>query len=360
MSINETTASLPAQTKKRSGYFCLSSVAPTYDFPPYEPRPPWWGPDLQTLCHKIRSPQSTLETFPHQRLILPLGDETGDALVSTLYWPKGRSVGDPFLRTLVILVHGLGGSANTDYMHTAAGHLLENEYPVLNVFLRGVGESGQHCISHNHPGRSEDLGSLLKALVSNVGEKALTKGVIYVGFSMGGNILAKFLGEQPDSELVRGGVTISAPVDLATTSQRLQSWRNVGYQHYLLHHIRDDMLRENIEISQEEREIIRTARSVWEVDEKFSAPHLGFDSVEAYYDKFSSKRYLGSIKLPTVLIHSLNDPFNANEPFLTFPWNENPCLTPIVVRSGGHIGFHSKGSSVPWHDRCVVKFLEAL
>jgi len=69
-------------------------------------------------------------------------------------------------------------------------------------------------------------------------------------------------------------------------------------------------------------------------------------------------RFLRSIQIPTLVIHALDDPWIPAECYTSFPWRENDHLVPLLSPGGGHVGFHGRGTRVPWHDRCVVRFVE--
>lgn len=112
-----------------------------------------------------------------------------------------------------------------------------------------------------------------------------------------------------------------------------------------------------MEVGPSEREALANARSVWEVDENFTAPRLGFATVEQYYDNYSSKHFLGTNNVPTLIIHALDDPFVSHTTHFNYQWHRNPLLVPLVVECGGYNRFYGRGSLIPWPNRCAIEFL---
>lgn len=322
------------------------------DFAPFVPRAPWWGGDLQTLCNFLVRRRSRIAAYPQERLILPLADGSGDRLAAMLGRPReaaGR-------RPLVLLIHGLSGDETSFYMRRTAEHLLALGYPVLRLNLRGAGASRALCRGHYHAGRSEDLGLALAALPPALA----ADGVVAVGYSLGANMLLKYLGEHGAATPLRAAVSVSAPLDLAVTAQRLMRPRNALYQGYLLKYMRAEAMAPIAAITAAERRAIRAARSIWAFDEGYSAPRNGFSSAADYYERCAARNYLATIAVPTLVIHALDDPWIPPAPYLAFDWRANPHLVPLLTRSGGHVGFEGRDRSAAWHDRAIAQFLAAL
>lgn len=319
-------------------------------FAAFAPRAPWWGGDLQTLRGYMRW-RAPLEAYALERVVLPLPDGSGDRLVGALNSPPpGASP-----RPLAVLVHGLSGSEGSFYMRRTAAHLLSLGYPVLRLNMRGAGPSREFCRFSYHGGRSDDLAMALAALP----EAIAAGGVVVIGFSLGGNVLLKFLGEAGRAASIRAAASISAPIDLALTAARMLRWRNRFYQNYVLKDLRAEAVAPIAELSAAERAAIRAARSIWEFDERFSAPRNGFVDAADYYARNSARQFLGAIRVPTLLIHALDDPWVPSGPYVAFPWASNRHLVPLLPRHGGHVGFHG-GGPVPWHDRALAQFLAAV
>ncbi len=321
------------------------------EYPPFSPRPPWWGPDLQTLRNLVRGPVRSLpEGTRSERLELPLADGSGDRLAARLLRPASEAPGD---RPLVVLVHGLGGSEDSGYIGVSSTHLLASGVRVLQLNLRGAGPSRILCAQQYHAGRTADLRDALRALPAEL-ERA---GIVAVGFSLGGNMVMKYAAEFGG---LRGAVSVSAPIDLSAASHRFLAARNRVYHAYLLASMKREALAEGAAVSEEERRVLPGIRSILEFDEKIVAPRGGFAGAEDYYAKNNARQFLDAIRVPALLIHAQNDPWIPASAYSTFDWGSNPALTPLLPRGGGHVGFHGRGSRVPWHDRCIGTFLESL
>ena len=271
-----------------------------------------------------------------------------------MYVPQGY--GGWRRRPLIVLIHGLSGCEQSHYMVKTAAHLLTLGFTVLRLNLRGAGASRPHCRFQYYAGRSEDFADVLAGL-----PPALTKGgIVAIGYSLGANMLLKYLGERGSEAALTGAVAVSAPLDLAHTARRMMWRRNRLYQRYLLRHMRAESLGAGAEITATERAAIMAARSIWEFDHHFSAPRNGFAGAEDYYERNAAKRFLDGIAVPTLVIHALDDPWIPPDPYVGYDWRRNPSLIPLLPPQGGHVGFQGRDRRTPWHDLCTTRFLAAL
>jgi predicted alpha/beta-fold hydrolase len=318
-------------------------------YPSFRPRAPWLGADLQTLRNALRGPCLDLPLrHAATRLELPVSDGSGDRLVAHLHPAEQPRDGGP----LVVLVHGLGGSTESPYIRVTTAMLLARGHAVLQLNLRGAGESRPLCRGQYHAGRTTDLRDALAALP----EEATRNGLVVVGYSLGGNMALKYAAEHGD---LRGVVSISAPIDLAAASRRFLDARNRFYHAHLLGAMKRDALAA-AGLADEEREIVQSTRTILEFDERVVAPRHGYSGAADYYAQNHARQFLDAIDLPTLLIHALDDPWIPARSYTDFAWSRNPRLEPLLSPGGGHVGFHARGSREPWHDRCLGIFLESL
>lgn len=318
-------------------------------FPDFAPRAPWLGPDLQTLRNVVRGPACETPIEGAGRpVVLPLRDGSGDRLASRYFPTDVPRDGAP----LVVLVHGLGGTSDSTYLQVTTSYLRDLGYPILQLNLRGAGESRPLCREQYHAGRTQDLHDALAALP----EEKTREGVVVVGYSLGGNMVLKYAAEYGG---LRGAISVSAPIDLAATSARFLDPRNRFYLTYLLGQIKREALAAEEVITEEERALIASVRTILEFDEKIVAPRNGFSGAADYYAQNNARQFLAAIELPTLLIHALDDPWIPASMYTDYPWAKAPALQPLLPRSGGHVGFHARDSRVPWHDRCIEIFLES-
>ncbi len=319
-------------------------------FPTFRPRAPWFGADLQTLRNVLRGPVINPSGRNATEIVLPLDDGTGDALVGALDQPSSALGG----KELVVLIHGLSGSADSAYILASASAWLERGHPVLRLNLRGAGASRQYCRLQYHAGRTDDLRNALRA----VGPDALRNGLILVGYSLGGNMLLKFLAEYGRDLPILAAASVSAPIDLSAASQRFLALRNRPYHRHLLATMKLECFGGRSEISEPERSAVEAAQTIYDFDENFVAPRNGYRDAEHYYAENHARQFLDEIRVPTLVIHALDDPWIPATSYTSHEWHANPRVHPLLAPGGGHVGFHGQGARLPWHDRCIGIFVD--
>jgi len=186
-----------------------------------------------------------------------------------------------------------------------------------------------------------------------------TGGIVAIGYSLGANMLLKYLGEEGAAAPLRAAVAISAPIDLKSSQRRIMQPRNRAYHRYMLDRMKIECTEGRDGVSDAERRAVFAARSVYEFDDVFVARRNGFGNADGYYATCSAERFLPAIRVPTLVIHAHNDPWIPVAPYLRFDWSRNRFLTPLLPESGGHVGFHTRGGRRAWHDLCALDFLEA-
>jgi predicted alpha/beta-fold hydrolase len=360
-------ASMSTPAPAANGQSSRDSAAPALSYPPFRARAPWWGGDLQTLRNSFVGPRLTLSRWPEQTVELDLNDGSGDRLLGQLQLP---SAPDAVPRTCIVLVHGLGGDETSSYLQASAQFWLERNHPVLRLNQRGAGPSREICRFQYHAGKSEDLHAGLASFCDQQPSLA-AQGLAVVGFSLGGNVALKFASEGPGALPVRAVASVSAPIDLALASRRLHERRNYLYLRYLLHRLRRDTLGPGAQLTPDEREVARTARTILEFDDRFIAPRGGFSGAQDYYAKCSAGPRLSAIELPTLAIHAMDDPWIPAEMYFeassSAPVEPRAGCQVLLPPSGGHVGFHSAEpaptsapgeSTACWHDRSIAIFFE--
>lgn len=317
--------------------------------PAFRQRLPWLGADLQTLRNNLLRPAIDLSAWTWRDVLLPMLDRSGDRLAARYALPN------PSRPPTVMLIHGLGGSAESTYVRASARAFLAAGHPVLRFDLRGAGASRPLCALMYHAGRTQDLADALAALPDFV----VGEGIAAMGFSLGANMLLKYLAEQGEEGPVRRAVSVSAPLDLAATLQAMLRPRNALYHRYLLRRLQDDATAPGAALTARERALIAAARTIYDFDQGFIAPRNGFAGAADYYARCSSGRFLPAIRVPTLLVHALDDPWIPAALYEQVEWAANPALTPLLPKHGGHVGFHAAGSATPWHDQAALAFLRA-
>lgn len=319
--------------------------------PPFRERLPWRGGDLQTVRNLVTGNRGAGPLPPGEAVFLAMAD--GDRLAGTLHRPPGAAV-----RPLAILVHGLAGSEDSQYLVATAAHLLAAGHPVLRLNLRGAGRSRETCRDGYHAGRSADFAAVLAGLPPDLAGR----GVVAVGYSLGGNMLLKHLGETGATAGLAAAVSVSAPIDLAAASRRFRAPRNLAYQRWLLGHMKAEALAPGgVVLDEGERRAVREARSVYEFDDRYVAPRHGFAGADDYYARCSAAGFLAGIAVPTLLVHADNDPWIPAAAYRDAMGLGNPALRIALTRGGGHVGFHGPRSVAGgrWHDAAIAAFFAA-
>jgi predicted alpha/beta-fold hydrolase len=309
--------------------------------PPFRPLWPWIGGDLQTIRNWLVKPRPPIDAWPAQAMDFAMADGTGDVLHGILQQPHEATA-----TPLILLVHGLTGSSESSYMRTSATALLRAGYPVLRLNLRGAGPGRGRTRSFYHAGRSEDLAQVIAALPSPMAQQ----GIVVVGYSLGANMVLKYLAEQGAAAPVLAGAAISPPIDLHAAQRRIAAPRNRLYHRNLL----DWMLRERGPV------VPSGVRTILDFDDRVVAPAHGFKDALEYYRACSAGPRLGAIRRPTLVIHGGDDPWIPAADIRAVSWSANPQLLPLIPSSGGHVGFHAAGLDLPWHDVALLEFLKTI
>jgi predicted alpha/beta-fold hydrolase len=324
----------------------------TLDLPDFEPRFPWWGGDLQTLRDTIMQALGRLsvDLAPHgsTRWRFELQDGSGDVLLGMLDTPGEPQPGRP----LVVLIHGAPGSEDSLYMLGMSRYMRERGHRVLRMNLRGAGPSRATCRRQYSAGSSADLGLLLEVMP----QELMRDGVVAVGYSVGGAVLLKYLGTVGANTPLKAAAAVSAPIDLRGTCGQLMRWRNAIYQRAVLEPMRKEAMAAIAELTATERASLEKASTILEYDDGFTAARNGKASALEYYAQCSAVDYMAGIRIPTLCLAALDDPWVPGSTYVGYDWGGNRWLTPLLVASGGHVGFHGTGSLQPWRDLAVAEF----
>jgi predicted alpha/beta-fold hydrolase len=324
-------------------------------FPPFTPRWPWIGPDLQTLRNRLSPVRADLSRWPAERLMLELADGSGDKLSAALHRPEGSEA-----HPLLILIHGLTGCEDSLYIRNSAAYFLEEGWQVLRLNLRGAGPSRPYCGELYHAGSGGDIRLAIEALLAH--DPALRgAGLFLMGFSLGGVLTMAFLRQGVADMPVLGAACISTPIDLKEAQVRIMAARNRFYHAHLLAWMREGFLA-GPKVSQRDREIIGSeVNSVYDFDQNIVAPRNGFRSAEDYYERCSPKRFIEEVTTPLLVIHAGDDPWIPVASYHAVNWSDlAPHVRLALTDAGGHVGFHGAGSVVPWHDRAAAAFFQDL
>jgi len=258
----------------------------------------------------------------------------------------------------VVLVHGLEGSVESGYMRGAAQTLLERGYAVSRLNLRGCGASESLSSAMYHAGLTKDLHTLLMEL-----NRVDRKPVFIVGFSLGGNVVLKLAAElgSEGCGLLAGVCAASTPIDLEACVRRLGHRRNRVYEWRFLRSMKQRMRRRH-RLSPERFPLdgLDRVSSVFEFDDRFVAPHFGFQDAAEYYGTQSAARWLDRIRVRTLLVQAQDDPLMPFEVFDHPAIRSGRRIELLAPEHGGHMGFLSRGSRRFWLDDILVEWMAGI
>lgn len=317
-------------------------------------KPAWWlnHAHLQTLYpslfRKISSPY-----FYRERLILPDSD-----FVDLDYCGKGN-------QPLIILLHGLTGSSQSGYIKGLQHALLKQNMRSVALNFRGC--SGEYNLSSRcyHSGETGDLDFVYKTLRQREPDTKLAA----IGFSLGGNVLLKWLGEHSSRIDLFAAVAVSVPLVLSECATKLDGGFSKIYRTNLLHELKHyihhktqhlETLGNRVEAEKlKQLGDLSNIRSFWEYDERVVAKLYGFKNAHDYYQRSSSRQFLTSIIVPTLIIQALDDPFMTFDVLPTS--NELSSHVHLeLTKSGGHVGFvmgKNPLKPVYWLEKRIPEFL---
>jgi predicted alpha/beta-fold hydrolase len=328
----------------------LSGIAPCVSFQPTEPFVPAPGltsPHSQTIYASLVRP-SRAPSLRRERYELPDGDfvdlDTFDG-----------APGAPH----VLALHGLEGSSRSGYILAILRGAFERGWGATALNFRSCSGEPNRLARSYHSGEIGDALAVMKHL------RARLTGPFYaVGFSLGGNVLARLLEETGAQAPVEAAAVMSAPYDLDSCCRRIDSpgpfqklYRD-RFLRTLKHKARAKLRRFPGAFDQKAMEAARTIRGF---DDAVTAPLHGFRDAAHYYAEASSGPRLSAIQRPTLLLSSGDDPM-LQEPVIPPEATHNPRLSVVLTSRGGHVGFVSGRLHAPrfWGEAQMLAFFDAV
>ncbi len=261
-------------------------------------------------------------------------------------------------RLTVLLVHGLEGSSQSQYVLGNAARAWAAGCNVIRMNMRNCGGTETLSPTLYHSGLSGDVGRVMETLA---GEKDL-KAFALVGYSMGGNLVLKLVGELGDRVpgYVKAVVGVSPAMDLAASADALHNPPNRVYEWKFLRGLRR-RFRRKAELfpaiySTAGLESIATLR---QFDDRITARYSGFAGADDYYARAASSRVASQIAVPTLILHALDDPFVRMLPPTRAALLENPRVRLIETAHGGHCAFLAPAVAYDgyWAEKTLLGFL---
>ena len=295
--------------------------------------PAWWlpGPHPQTVWPALLRPRRPVP-LTRERLELPDGD------FIDIDWTGGDG-------PIVVILHGLQGSSRSPHVQGLLGALTRSGWRCAVMHFRGCGGEANRLPRTYHSGETGDVGYFLRCLRAREPHTLLAA----VGYSLGGNVLLKWLAERGDGAELAAAVAVSVPFLLARAAERL----DYGISRMYRRHFIADLHRTVMEKFRRrpgplDLDAVRRARTFRGFDGRVTAPLHGFRDAAHYYDEASCRRYLRGVARPTLILHALDDPFMTRD-VVPRRAELSPSIRLELSASGGHVGFVE--GSTPWTAR---------
>ncbi len=319
-------------------------------------KPAWWlnNAHLQTLYPALMRKTQAPPGLQRERLITPDND------FIDIDW-CGESN-----RPLVILLHGLTGSSQSGYIKGLQLALLAEGFRCVTLNFRGCSGEYNHSARCYHSGETEDIHFLYQTLRLREPDTPLAA----VGFSLGGNVLLKWLGEQGTQLSLFAAVAVSVPLVLSACATKLDNGFSKIYRENLLRELKQYVQEkqrhlEKIGKDKEASKIeqlgdLSHIKSFWQYDDLVVARLHGFNNVQDYYQRSSSRQFLKFIAVTTLLIQALDDPF-MTEAALPELAELSSSVHLEITQAGGHVGFIAGENPFKpdyWLDRRIPEFLQ--
>ena len=310
-------------------------------------QPAWWlpGPHLQTLYPSLFRTRK-IPPLRRERIELPDGD-----FVDIDWTPQTDGL-------CILILHGLEGSIDSHYAGGILSALANSGHTAGLMYFRGRSGEPNRLPRSYHSGETGDLDYVMQY----VGQLHPEKGIAVIAYSLGGNVLLKWLGEQGDRAIPLTAITLSVPFDLNSAALRLEQGLSRIYQHHLLQRLRESVKHKASKHSMPyPADRLGDLRTFRQFDHAVTAPLHGFNGVDDYYRRSSCKPFLKHIAIPTLMLQARDDPFL---PASALPDENdlNDLVTLELSRRGGHVGYISGRNPLQpiyWSEQRILQHLAA-
>lgn len=313
-------------------------------------KPAWWLPNkhLQTMGAKWLNRHISIQTID-ETLTLPDGD------FADLTWTEKPTPDNT--KPIIVLLHGLHGSKNSHYIKGMFQAIQKQGWIGVLIHFRGCSGRPNRFAHSYHCGFTDDIHYFTNYLTEHYKHCKFA----IIGYSLGGNVVAKFLSEAPNAPYA-AAIVVCAPLHLKSCSSKISQGTSKIYQKYLV-----DMLKQATKekitlnlidnITENDLDDIITLR---EFDNTVTAPLHGFENADDYYQQSSARDLLPLIQTPSLFIHAKDDPFLCHQSVTSLE-NLPNNITFEISNHGGHVGFIS-GSNIRkphyWLESRIPQFLQ--
>lgn len=256
----------------------------------------------------------------------------------------------------VLLLHGLESSIDAGYVRGTLAACRARGWRAVLMHFRNCSEEPNRLRRTYHSGETEDLRTVIGALQDRFRDTPL----VGAGFSLGGNVLLKYLGETGVDTPLVGAAVVSVPLMLSPCATQLERGFSRVYGRHLVGLLKAGLRKKRtaVDLGPLDRADDPDIRTIRLYDEHVISPMFGFGGAEDYYARCSSRPFLGRIRIPTLILHAADDPFMTEE-VIPDESELSPQVTLELSQKGGHVGFVSGPPWRPsyWFERRIPEFL---
>ena len=299
-------------------------------------KPAWWlrNRHLQTLWPAICRKDVKNLPLERERIELPDGD------FIDVDWVGKNETGP-----IVLILHGFEGSIESHYAKGMLRALNQQGWRAAFIHFRGCSGEPNRLTRGYHSGETTDVDYVVRLFYYREPKTPIAA----IGYSLGGNVLLKWLGETGQHNPLKAAVAISVPFELHKAAKRIQQGFSRFYQWYLLKCVRDRLqVKFERGCTSIDLALLAEAANIVDFDGRYTVPVHGFSSVGEYYTTASSRQYLHAIQVPTLLLHAKDDPFMTAD-VIPSPDEVSTSVMLEVTDAGGHVGFVS--GTYPWRPK---------
>ena len=312
----------------------------------YKPPPFFKNSHIQTIYPSLFRKVNGID-YLRERIDTPDGD------FIDLDWSRVSS------EKAVIVSHGLEGDSQRHYMRGIIKAFNKRGWDGIAFNYRGCSGEPNKLLRSYHSGATEDL----HTVICHVLEQNRYTKLALVGFSLGGNLTIKYIGERGSalSPFIQVAAAISVPCDLASSASRLSEKSNTIYTKRFIRLLKKKVKSKmQIMPGKINYDNFKTIKSLKDFDDLYTAPIHGFVNAEDYWSKCSCKQFISNITIPTLLINASDDPFLSKECYPLKESQKSEYFFLEMPKGGGHVGFvtfNSEGEY--WHETRVTSFVKS-
>jgi uncharacterized protein len=321
-------------------------------FPEFEPHPLLKNGHLMTIASAFVPRRFDIP--PAEARLFQVDPES--QLLAHCHWQPGKHNDAP----VIVIVHGLEGSSDSNYVRGIAEKAFHRGFHVVRMNQRNCGGTEALTPTLYNSGMSGDYRAVVEELSSGDGFEQ----VFFAGYSMGGNLVTKMAGEFGSAvpKALRGIGVVCPAIDLGASADALERLENYVYQRRFVNGLMSRYARKQ-ELFPEryKSDGLGPVRTVRQFDDVITAPQFGYRDAQDYYDHVGAKRIAAQIRVPLLMITAQDDPFVPYAAFLAAKITENPAIQFVAPKHGGHCGFISKHSGAErfWAEQRIVDFCGA-